>query len=32
VRGLQGAQLHHEEEPAERPRPARGEEVLRAVQ
>jgi len=32
VRGLQGAQLHHQEEPAERSRPARGEEVLPQVQ
>ena len=28
VHGVQGAQLHHQEEPAQRPRPARAEEVL----
>ena len=31
VRGVQGPQLHHQEEPAQRPRPARAEEVLPAL-
>ena len=31
LRGVQGAQLHHQEEPAERPGPPRAEEVLPAL-
>ncbi|CAA9387112.1 MAG: LSU ribosomal protein L33p @ LSU ribosomal protein L33p, zinc-dependent, partial [uncultured Nocardioides sp.] len=31
VRRLQGAELHHQEEPPQRPRPHRAEEVLPAL-